>query len=293
MAEEILRLPPGTIKGFAKRGQIEVVTAPAVEKTASRDFAEWQRLFGKSFLGSETIESTFGIRVDTKDVPASPFTRSELERAKNLDQRLILRVNRAPDGSPLTMAKMEQMLQDKFQRGGKGKIFYDKDWYKNEEFFTKDIPRPGWALVSGGVVSDSTSKNYLQQTETLVAYLQKEVFEGRSMPQLYQEAVAEFLRQRQDLGGLVSNNWQEAAKRLSHLKINQLARQTPVEVLYDLLMNFQGTSERLLSDKWTWTSRQASDGSLVDVGSFDSDGLYVGRWLPADAFGILGVCLSR
>ena len=80
------------------------------------------------------------------------------------------------------------------------------------------------------------------------------------------------------LGGGV---WQKYAQELGDLKINQLTRQTPSEVLYDLLMYFN-VNGRLLENKYTWTNRRASDGDLVSVGGFVADGagarLRLGAW---------------
>lgn len=293
MQEKVLRLEPGTLNRFAQEGQIKVVTAPSGEKATGGDLAEVRQLFGEHFLGPEAVEKAFGIRINAGDVPAIPFGRDELKRAKELDHMLVLRVSRTKDGSPLTMAKMEEMLQGEFERDLKGKIFYDKNWYKDEAFFTQDVPRPGWALISGQAIPDSTLKNYFQQTEALAVYLQKDVFGERMIPRHYLEAVIELMRQRQYLGDLVSSTWQEAARKLSQLEINQLIRQSPVEVAFDLLVSFQSTGDRLLSDKFTWTSRLTPDDKLVVIGRFGPKGLGVARWEPDDTDPTLGVCFSR
>lgn len=291
MAEEILRLPPGTLKGWSRQG-IEVITPQAPERSGSTDFVELGKLFGKDFIGPNAIENAFGIKVNPTEVPTVPFPPDELQRAKDLDQILILRVNRAPDGSPLTMVKMQQMLQGRFDAQSKGKVLFNTDWYKDEDFFRKDAPRVGWALVSKQVLPGTTNKNHLQQTKALAIYLQTEVFPG-GIPQKYQEAIQEFEAQEGQIQGIISSKWQEAATKLSQLKLNNFTRQTPVEAIYDLLAYFQTTGERLLPDKVTLTNRQTSDRSLVNVGVFDSKGLRVDSWGPGYVLDALGVCLSR
>ena len=250
-----------------------------------------EAIMGRDFLGPDAVRETFGIDVEV--IPAIPFSESALERAKELGQMLVLRVDRAADGQPLTMQKMEVLLRDTVQRAGKGKILYNTDWYKNESFFTTEAPTAGWALVSKDVIPDSTSKNYAQQTDVLADYLRNKVFHGEPVPAEYEAALAEWDAEKADITALVGTYWQEAAKRLEALQITKLTRQSPADVLYDGLTRLQARSERLLEGKHTWTSRRTSDGRLVDVGSADAEGAPVDPWAPVRAYDFLGVSFSR
>lgn len=249
-------------------------------------------------LGPEAIKKSFGIEVRMEAVPPIPFSREELERAKTLGQLLILRVNKSSDGTDLTMNKMNELLLEKFKREGLGKVVYEgSDWYKTEEFFTSETPSLGWALVSKEVIPDSTSKNYLGQTEVLANYIKNQLFLGMPIPSQWQEALDEFWAKKDLIYPLVSSTdellWKDAAKQLSELKLNRLARQTPTEVLYDLLVRFQTSSERLLENRYTWTKRLSSRGGLVGVGYFDADGAHVSDVRPDRSGGSLGVSFSR
>ena len=175
----------------------------------------------------------------------------------------------------------------------KGKILYDTDWYKDEKFFTKDTPRAKWALVSKTLVPDSTGKNYLQQTEVIAEYIKNKAFKGGSLPSQYQDAIREYDGQKEAIATLLSSNWQEAAKRLAALKLNQMTRQTPAESLYDFLVYFQNKDQRLLENMYAWTSGLTSDGNLVYLGSFDSGGANVDVWGPDYSDSSIGVVLSR
>lgn len=44
---------------------------------------------------------------------------------------------------------------------------------------------------------------------------------------------------------------------------------------------------------YTWTSSRASDGGLVRVGGFDSDGSNVNEWEPGYSVSRVGVCLKQ
>ncbi len=255
--------------------------------------ARARELFGSDFLGPEAVENVWGVKLEAKDIPPIPFSSEDLKRAKELNQQLVLRVNKAPDVMPLTMQKMNELIQPRLTQSNNGKLLYRVDWYPNEDFYTTEVPETSWALVSKEIILDSASKNYLEQTETIVTYLQNEVFKGMAIPKEYQDAIAEFELKKSDLTRLIDTDWQEAAKQLSELKINQLTRPTPAEALYDLSTNFLINNDRHLQSTYTWTTRRRSDGKLVYVGNADSDGAYVNAYKPAYRFDDLGVSFSR
>ena len=91
----------------------------------------------------------------------------------------------------------------------------------------------------------------------------------------------------------MKDDWKEAAKILEELRITKLTRKSPSESVYDFLAYFKTNKERLLENMYTWTSRRASDGRLVDVGSFGADGADVDRSAPDGSHGYLGVAFSR
>jgi hypothetical protein len=271
---------------FTKDITREVAQAKQVLKEA-------ERILGPDVFGPTAVEKTFGLKLEIARIPKVPFVTQELERAKELGQMLILRVDKASDGQPLTMKKIQAILQPVFEKEDKGRVLYGVDWYKGEDFYATETPKFSWALVSKEVIPDSTSKNYLEQTDQLASYLETAVFKDKPVPEVYQEAIREFKTQRSTIKPLIDSGWQKATEILSGLKFNQLVRQTPVATLYDLLLVLQAGDERLLEDKYTWTSRRASGGRLVVVGYFDSRGADVGHWLPGLSDVCIGVSFSR
>ena len=247
----------------------------------------------KDVLGIEEIENTFGIKVRAEDVPNIPFSKEELEKAKELGQFLILRVGEGSDGKKLTMENMHGILADEFKKEGLGKILHEVSWYKDEDFFKKETPKLSWSLVSKEVVPDSTNKNYLQQTERMIDYVQDSVFKGKTMPKEYQDALREFAEKKSTIQKMMSNDWQKAAEMLAELSINKLTRQSPSEFIYDMIAYLKSNKERLLENMYTWTSRRRSGGGLVLVGGFGSDGAGVGCYGPDYSDDGLGVSFSR
>jgi len=59
------------------------------------------------------------------------------------------------------------------------------------------------------------------------------------------------------------------------------------------MLYFQNTNERLLPDVYDRTNRRDSDGYLVYVGNFESDGVRVSRLRPGRSNSNLGVSFSR
>ena len=95
-----------------------------------------KEIFGKDLLGAE-IFGHGEIAIEGERVNDIPYSRAELEQAKKDGAFLIYRVGIKKGGIPLTMQEMVSTLQSELEAKGKGKILYNIDWYKNEDFFTK------------------------------------------------------------------------------------------------------------------------------------------------------------
>ena len=166
-------------------------------------------------------------------------------------------------------------------------------WYENEPFYTAGALRPGWRLRTKDVVPGSRGKNYLDQTDVLCDYLINSVFAGMEMPKIVMEAIEEFRSQKKELAKLLDKDWQEVAKRLVALKINQLFRESPVEALWSLSLYERVNHERLLHGVYTWTNELSSGGYVVSVGCFGVRGVSVDYGAPGYSYGSLGFCFSR
>ncbi len=273
-----------------------VVTKPELmpermEGTIEAQIEAAVEILGKeNVFGPKEVEKTFGVRVS--EVPDIPFSAKEIRRAEEMGQMLVLRVDKTEEGKPMSIGAISDIVSKKWKNEA---ILRTREGWKSfigEESFTKNAARAGWALVSREILSDSLSKNYIEQTEVLIKTLKEKAFKDMELPEAYEEAIEEFQSQKDELVRLMNNNWQEAARRLSGLKITQLTRQSLEEVVYDLAMYYDANKKRLLTDKYAWTSSLEPRGSLVDVGDFEFDGVY-GRFEPGNRGGGLGVSLSR
>src|SRR3989338_5444711 len=136
--------------------------AQGKETISGIEFQEARELLSEDLIGPEEIEKTWGVRAE--DVPEIPFSREELERAKEMGQMLVLRVEKTEDGKPMSLEAMIDIIQKRWDKEGKGKLLYTDNEYKNWKertgaYFSQKSPRTGWAFVSKELLPQSTSKN--------------------------------------------------------------------------------------------------------------------------------------
>ncbi len=251
-----LKIPEAKIKGSASE-QIRIAT---------------ERLGPENVLGPEDVSRTFGVNL--REIPGIPFSVKELERAKELGQRLILRVDKAPDGGPMSFKTMKDIVQSRWAKEGKGSLVYTIDEYRDWErrlgvtAFFKDPPRSGWALVSTNIIPESVDADYLKQTQIIINVIKNEIFKNIKLPEEYALAVTEFESQKHALFQLTNMNSLELAKRLVHLRITRLARPTAQEIIYDLAMYYDKHNKALLSDRYAWSGSISPRGLIINIGDF-------------------------
>lgn len=271
------------------------------------DHERIKEIFGEKFFGPDQIKETWDIDLSSQEIldisdylAERGMTEEQLERAATLGFRLVLRADTAADGSPLTMEKMQKDRQKKFTDNKKGEILYTKDpydWYIKappEPFFAQETPEFKWALVSDGVIPETPNKNYLEQTEEIINYLESTFFDGKGLPARYQEAADEFRAKKDAIAALMTNaTWKQAAEQLAALTINQIIRHTPSEVIYDMIMaTWKDENKRFLPDMWTWTNERTRGGRLVHVGRSGAVGASVDGRGPQNRSSSLGAALS-
>ena len=215
-------------------------------------------ILGKDFYPLDGVKQVFTTQPRNTGRSLS-LLELELEQAGKRGEFLIHRTDKASDGTPLTIFRMVQLLQEKFNEQSWGKILYDTRWYHDEYFFMADTPRSGPALVSKAPVPGSIGKNCWRQTEGL-ANLLRQIYQGMEMPDLYKDALREWASEKEWLEKILFSNWKGATRGLAELQINQQLRQKPVEVLHGLLVSFLSSGERRLVNAYTLTNTLASDG---------------------------------
>jgi len=314
--EELIRLVeyrPKTI-GSQRRGTEREEKLSVGESISKHIEVAIEKLGKENVFGPKEIEKVFGVKIE--DVPDIPFSVEELERAKNLNQMLILRVDKTAEGEPMSIKAMSDMLDKKWQDEGKDCLLFEKDcfffeiyetkdeiWkaFVGKDVFTQESPRPGWALVSKDFLPDSLDKDGLGQTEVVIKTLKEEVFKDLDIPEEYAEAITEFENKKAEIAKLMDECRSGVAQdsgvvqELLQLKITQLTRQTAAEAIYDLAVYYDINNKRLLADRLTWLAFPDSHCRLVQLGCFSGNGvsgLGLG-WSSFVQHPTLGTCLSR
>lgn len=248
-----------------------------------------EKLFEKDFMGPRQFEKAHGFMPER--IPAIPFSEERLRQAKKMGLMLVLHVDKTPEGKPMTMRNMNS---GQAESGRNARVLYNADWYKNEDFYTQDVPRLSWRLESKTVLPDSTDKNEVEQLELIVLALQNTVFKGMAMPGDYQEAIEEFESKKRQITVFMEgdNKWEKASEIIEGLKLSKMTRGIPAEVAQTIETYHQNTSEYLFPNVLVRTPRRPSLGNLVRVGNAGSDGMYVGGSHPGIRVGSLGVALS-
>ncbi|TAK96336.1 hypothetical protein EPO05_02105 [Patescibacteria group bacterium] len=258
---------------------------------------EAEQIMGREdFLGAQAIQETFGFAPE--EILPIPFEKEELERAKELGQFLVLRIDRILDGQPLTMQAMKEMLRGKWGPISVTDGLGHPGWCAEKKFYKEDVPQFSWALVTREPIPNSLqSKRYLEQMDMATRYLKEEIFQNQPMPRRYQAAVQEFESQKKTIRRILrkwGDGWQKGAEMLESSAINKLTRQSPVEALYDFLVYYKHNNTRLLPDSHVWT-RCSSDGYMVDMSGLKEDHLFVSahRLETETYLGNVGTILSR
>ena len=249
----------------------EVPEAVEVAEAGGPMVERAKEVLGRDFLGVEAIKKLeqelkkAGVNVEfaLDKLPPFLYTEEDLQTAKAFGEMLVLRPEAMLRGGrevPLTMIEFRELFR-KDPLGKMQTVVYSfrtdtNDWYKGEKFATSagEI-KLGWSLVKKDVLDGSTNTNWNDQEQLLRQY--------------------------------------EAGLKRKGARNASVKRRTGTEAVYDELLYYVNTGERLLPDKYDWTQTRTSDGSLVCVGRFGSSGLDVSSRSPVYSYSRIGVCPSR
>ena len=267
-------------------------TAPKASKIeAKTTLIEAKEIMGNLMLGKEEVRKVFNYE---GEIPPIQFSKTELENAKRLNQMLVLQVpsmvkDLGGEQIPISLKN----LKEKFPKSADGKtMFYNQDWYDKEDFIL-GTPKLGWKLTSKENIPNTTNNNYLEQTQNMVDYLKNEVFKDQLLPDIYISAIKQFENELSNLHSLIDSDSKKAGEMLEKLEITKLTRESPIEVLYRMILNDQNGQGNLLPSSYTWTGRLDSGGGFVPVGDFVGNGVSVYSDSPDRRDDVLGVSFSR
>lgn len=130
--------------------------------------------------------------------------------------------------------------------------------YKNEDFISMEIIPASVSLVDKNIVPGSLGIGYLRQLSLVADHLTNTIYQGKSLPSNYKEAILEFEREKSHLQQLLDmkNIDIDVMKKISQLKLNQLTRQSAGEAFFDYFIYFDNIGSDIGIDRYGYDRRR-------------------------------------
>ena len=192
------------------------------------------------------------------------------------------------DGTP----KRYLLYEDQFEDDGG---IRNGAWFSGDRNMLEATPERGWQLVSQGIIPNSTSKNYPDQTQLLVDHI-KTTFPNGAFPKGSEEKKAEeeWERERPNIRKLIDTNDDNgASESLSKLEITKRFREPVGNTIFRYLVAYKQGKQLFTDGKYSWSGTVVSDGYLANFGGADAGGAFVRRLVPRGVLAGRGVVFSR
>ncbi len=266
--EELINLVESSIAAAeSKRRPLGSSPEKAKDFTAPEARAIFEAMgYGEAFFGPEEVEATFRFKLNAEQIPPVPFTKEQLEKAKELGMNLVLQVGKTPSGDALTIKKMLAILGNLTPAVGvPPNLHMDSSWAETDNVGAKDAPRLGWKLVTKDFIPDSTNKNYLEQTEKIIDFVKNKLYSGKEPSKRFADAIKDFEAKKPELARLLSERkFGDFTQMLTACYINNLTRELPCEVVYRSLLE-QKKIGSVRPNKSVWTKGRSLGGNLTAV----------------------------
>ena len=259
------------------------------ETKAETDLEKAREIIGKeNFYGPDEIEKAFGFMPER--VPPVPFSKQELEKAKEMNLKLVYYPQTNGKGEQLTVETIAGFSQNNTAQN-KGKLLYEKQFGDNMQIFgdawlkndAKTMSAPvasGWQLVSENILEKTENQNYKNQTKILVEKYEESF--PNNLPIDWDKIKADF-------DGLADNDSEQLGKN----KLSQILREPYTNTIFRYLLIEKLTKRKILINRYSWSSTVSSGGALVHFGGAVADGAGVYWDRPGGDWGSLGAVFSR
>jgi len=186
--------------------------------------------------------------------------------------QLFLFPDKFKDGTPVTMKSLNDKFSAEMEKRGRGSLMYkhprEKEWYYNddrrENFFTTNSNLLSWKLLSRSTLKGSMGHDCFEETKFLREYLRQNNLAG-------EDELAECSDERlTELKQLNGQDWKEASRQLSELKINKNYRINPLEAIFMHAIKQSEIYGRAARTAW-----RSSYGGMLSVGEY-GQGMAIG-----------------
>lgn len=266
------------------------------------DPVELRELFKQDYLGPEAVEQTWGVDIPPHLLPPQSFTDLERQAAQKYGLQLRLRVDQAPDGSPLTIQKMAELRDPILAEAGR-RYLVNTSLHKTSDFYLTETPCLGWALTTKGLLSGSTNKDLVKQLDLAIQTLRNILPPDTHFPRQLEEAIQAWdaylatrfgtLTPAEIRQLLLGADWKTYADELAAQPIVHHLLPSAPDLLFDHETSRAVTTTTLLPSAYASTRSRLADGTFVSLGGVRSSGCNVLGWRPGNSHGSLGLVLSR
>ncbi len=247
------------------------------ENEVARILENSKELIGsENYFGPEDIEKTFGIHLESHDIPAIQYTDAELEQAKENDEQLILRIGTLPDGQPVTLERLNNYLKNRGKR-----VIDESDEELGHakrldmEYYTQETQAARWVLTQAKKIEGTERLSYDAQQ----AFMRSD-FEAlqKALQRIPQAWVNERLPQDTfSTSSMVTLPTVDDLKTIREKISLDTSLPTAVEAVYDLLLR-KSRGENVLPNTVFATGSQIQElpeietpwRRPVDVGPMDA-----------------------
>jgi hypothetical protein len=277
IAQSFFGNPRTVVYKFLKKDNAETGPTLHLPEIKSTVPVKEQISAAESILGRENVRGpwSMGMGIDMEKLPPIPFTAEKLAQAKERGAYLKYQMPDDEKGVPITIAYLIERFGEKLRAKGYGDIVMNAERHKQygESTFSEDSPRKGWFLAETRPVPFSAGKNEVEQTELMIDYLKKYIFEGEKLPEVYEKAAEEFEKRKKEILNLLGEpeTRVEGCRMLEELHITGLLRPWPVELIMDQIADWTANKKYLHESMDILTGRQSSDtGRFVTVSGPDN-----------------------
>lgn len=224
--------PHGNLPGRCKTCTTESENKITLE--SARDI-----LGEKNIFGAERVKEEFGVELAT--IPEIPFSKTDIEQAKNVGEVLMLRVNRFDNGTPITIKNLVERSRGRGEStlSSVSDISDELDWVEGMAFQEVTTPALEWKLVRTQPIEETKHLSFDAQRSFMAGAfdrLQQNLDEMSAYwDELLQGGTAEGLRQHIDHAKAALPTL-ETLKTLRASLPKEATLPSVIEMLYDAKM---------------------------------------------------------
>ncbi len=303
-AEDVARIDPYERMRIDANEELGLPSSKPDTEPGSHEYASFREardIFKERFYGPEEIEQVFGFR---PEAPPIPYTQADMIRHEQLGHILIYNPDILPDGTAFDIQNMaSRALSDgrnvlerdasgsptkyllyKNQFDENGEIL-DGAWFSGDQEVKTGTPQSGWQFVSPKALPGTESKNFVAQTDILIANARQNFFGGVE-PDAFRKAVDEWHSKK--------DTFKDDANKLASLPIMSFVRERVQNTIFRfLLVHGTGRGTLFADGNYVWSYALSSDGNLVFFGLADGYGADVLRITPDASHSYLRAVASR